>query len=254
MLIITVTVILAAFVGTLVSSNRPALGLDLQGGVSVVLFPVKGSDVSTLNTAVSIIRNRVDALGIAEPDVSRQGNTIVIDLPGAKNRTQALNVIGRTAELRFRLVQNVIPPSGVPNTTTTKPGATTTTKPGATTTTKPAATTTTAANATTTTKGNGAGVPGHTINTALAASHRPAQTATTTPATTPTPAPTTAKPATAATPTTTAPVNSAAGKTCKELQTPPSKDFSNQPVILPGRDQREGCYVLGPALLTGKSI
>src|SRR3954449_3725973 len=102
MLSLTVLIIVGTFIGTLLSSNRPELGLDLQGGVSVVLFPVKGSDVSTLDTAVDIIRNRVDALGIAEPDVSRQGNTIVIDLPGAKNRSQALNVIGRTAELRFR--------------------------------------------------------------------------------------------------------------------------------------------------------
>ena len=61
------------------------LGLDLQGGTSIVLAPVKGSDLSTLDTAVPIIRNRVDGLGIAEPDVSRQGNNIVIDLPGVKN-------------------------------------------------------------------------------------------------------------------------------------------------------------------------
>ena len=58
------------------------LGLDLQGGISIVLFPVKGSDLSALNTAVDVIRNRVDGLGIAEPDVQRQGNTIVVNLPG----------------------------------------------------------------------------------------------------------------------------------------------------------------------------
>jgi preprotein translocase subunit SecD len=59
MLTVTVVVIVGAFVGTLLSSNRPELGLDLQGGVSVVLFPVKGSDVSTLDTASEIIRNRL---------------------------------------------------------------------------------------------------------------------------------------------------------------------------------------------------
>src|SRR3954471_8355384 len=142
MLTITVVVIVGTFVGTLLSSNRPALGLDLQGGTSVVLFPVKGSDLSTLSTAVEIIRNRVDALGVAEPDVSRQGDTIVIDLPGAKDPRKVRNLIGRTAQLRFRLVQGVVPATGIPNTTTTKPGATTTTKPGATTTTKAGATTT----------------------------------------------------------------------------------------------------------------
>ena len=82
----TVVVITTAFVLTLVSGLRPLLGLDLQGGISVVLFPVEGSDTSTLDTAVDIIRNRVDALGVVEPEVTRQGDTIVIDLPGAEDR------------------------------------------------------------------------------------------------------------------------------------------------------------------------
>jgi preprotein translocase subunit SecD len=249
MLTVTVVVIIGTFVGTLLSSNRPALGLDLQGGVSVVLFPVKGSDTSTLNTAVDIIRNRVDALGIAEPDVSRQGNTIVIDLPGAKNRTQALRVIGKTAELRFRLVQQQLPPGVLnPPTTTAKPGATTTTKPGATTTTKPGATTTTKAPATTTStvQGSGAAVPGQTITTEPIAARRPVQQATTTaPAatTTPTTGPTTTS--------TTLKPNS----TCKDVVTPEGKNAANSPVILPDREpDKNGCWALGPALLTGKSV
>jgi preprotein translocase subunit SecD len=81
------------------------LGLDLQGGISIVLFPVKGSDLSALNTATDIIRNRVDGLGIAEPDVQRQGDTIVVNMPGVKDRTKAENLVGDTAELRFRAVQ-----------------------------------------------------------------------------------------------------------------------------------------------------
>ena len=102
LLSITLFLIFAAFFATLFGDQRPQLGLDLQGGVSVVLFPVKGSDLSTLNTAVQIITNRVDALGVAEPEVNRQGNTIVINLPGAKNRSQALALVGKTAELQFR--------------------------------------------------------------------------------------------------------------------------------------------------------
>ena len=89
MLIVTVVVIVGTFAATLMSDNRPVLGLDLQGGTSIVLAPVKGSDLSTLDTAVNIIRNRVDGLGIAEPDVQRQGNTIVVNLPGVKDRTKA---------------------------------------------------------------------------------------------------------------------------------------------------------------------
>ena len=105
----TVIVILGAFITTLVGSSRPVLGLDLQGGTSIVLAPVKGSDLSTLDTAVQIIRNRVDGLGIAEPNVSRQGDNIVIDLPGVKNAAEADQLVGKTAELRFREVLGSIP-------------------------------------------------------------------------------------------------------------------------------------------------
>src|SRR3954469_6555035 len=152
MLTLTVVVIVGWFTATILGDNRPALGLDLQGGLSVVLAPVKGSDLSTLDTAVDIIRNRVDGLGIAEPNVSRQGNNIVIDLPGVKNAAEADSLVGKTAELRFRPVLGTIPfsASQVPTTTTVK-GATTTTVKGATTTTVKGATTTTVKGATTTT-------------------------------------------------------------------------------------------------------
>ena len=110
MVLLTVFLITAWFLATLVGDSRPRLGLDLQGGISVVLFPVEGSDTSTLDTAVDVIRNRVDALGVVEPEVSRQGNTIVVDLPGAKNREQALKIIGQTAQLQFRLVCGAVAP------------------------------------------------------------------------------------------------------------------------------------------------
>src|SRR5438132_5213529 len=134
MLIATVVVIVGVFTATMISSSRPVLGLDLQGGISIVLFPVKGTDLSSLNTAVAVIRYRVDGLGIAEPDVQRQGSTIVVNLPGVKDRTKAEKIVGETAELRFRPVEYqgeqplIIPWTAVPaSTTTTKGGATTTT-------------------------------------------------------------------------------------------------------------------------------
>src|SRR5262245_35372332 len=125
LLSVTVVVIVGTFVYTLLGSSRPQLGLDLKGGISIVLFPVKGSDLSTLDTAADIIRSRVDALGIAEPDVNRQGGQIVIDLPGVKNRQQAENLVGETAELRFRQVENVLPWSNAstPSTSTPSTGA-----------------------------------------------------------------------------------------------------------------------------------
>ncbi|HZQ27098.1 MAG TPA: protein translocase subunit SecD [Acidimicrobiales bacterium] len=123
--------------GTLAAGNTPKLGLDLQGGLSVVLQPTRTVSSGVLKQAVAIIRSRVDALGVAEPDISTQGNSIVVQLPGVKNQKQALSIVGQTAELRFRPVLGTLPayspPSGT--TTTTAPGVTTTTAPGATTTT-----------------------------------------------------------------------------------------------------------------------
>jgi preprotein translocase subunit SecD len=97
---------------TLARGYSPELGLDLQGGVSVVLAPTGDATGEQLDQALSIIRERVDALGVAEPDITRQGDAIVVQLPGAKNRDRALELVGQTAELRFRAVlqQSQVPP------------------------------------------------------------------------------------------------------------------------------------------------
>jgi preprotein translocase subunit SecD len=256
MLILTVVVIVGVFFATLVSSSRPVLGLDLQGGISIVLFPVKGTDLSSLNTAVNVIRNRVDGLGIAEPDVQRQGNTIVVNLPGVKDRTKAESIVGETAELRFRAVQYqgqsplVIPWTAVPASTTTGTGSTTTgtgtstTGAGTSTTAGISATTTTGAN--TSTSGNAAG---QTINTSPIVARSAAGTSTTGGGTSTTKAGTaTTKPG--ASTTTTTP-----GETsCQALikSSPPDTDTAKQ-VVLPDR-KRTSCYVLGPVLVTGKSV
>src|SRR5438477_6873661 len=131
---IAIVIIPLALVVT--SNTTPQLGLDLQGGISVVLAPKAGTKVKsdTLGQAVNIIRNRVDSLGVAEPEVSRQGNNIIVDLPGVKDRGKALDIVGQTAELRFRpVLGNPLPPESSSATTTTTPaaGATTTTAAGA---------------------------------------------------------------------------------------------------------------------------
>ena len=139
-LIASVVLVVGAFGATLASGDEPVLGLDLQGGISVVLAPVGDFKPGSLDVSVDIIRNRVDSLGVAEPEISRQGNNIVVDLPGVKDRAKARRVVGRTAELRFRpVLAEVGPESGLPSTTTTTP----TTAPGATTTVPPTTTTTT---------------------------------------------------------------------------------------------------------------
>jgi preprotein translocase subunit SecD len=97
---------------TLIAGNQPLLGLDLQGGVSVVLQPTEPAEDEALEQAIAIIRNRVDALGVAEPEISRQGDNIVVDLPGVQEQQRALELVGQTAELRFRpVVLTLAPPT-----------------------------------------------------------------------------------------------------------------------------------------------
>jgi len=150
-LVFIVLVAFGALVATLATNTKPQLGLDLQGGASVVLQPPKGTDTKALDTAIEIIRSRVDALGVAEPDITRQGDTVLVELPGVKDQQRALDIVGETAELRFRPVLNIIAPEGATTTTTTAKATTTsTTAEGATTTTAKGATATTAKGATTT--------------------------------------------------------------------------------------------------------
>jgi len=103
---------------TLWSGDTPQLGLDLQGGASVVLQPKNKVPSRTLDQAITIIRSRVDALGVAEPDISRQGNSIIVQLPGVKNKDRALQIVGQTAQLYFRPVIQAVPPEGATPTTT----------------------------------------------------------------------------------------------------------------------------------------
>ena len=99
-------VVVGLLIGNLVTGQTPLLGLDLQGGVEVVLRPQDDSQATpeALEQSLEIVRNRVDALGVAEPDITLQGNTIVAQLPGVEDQQRAVELIGQTAELRFRPV------------------------------------------------------------------------------------------------------------------------------------------------------
>ena len=103
-----VSVAVAGVVYTLAAGNEPLLGLDLQGGASVVLEPTRVAEPEELDVAVEIIRNRVDGLGVAEPEISTQGNNILVQLPGVDEQQRALDLVGQTAELRFRPVLSVV--------------------------------------------------------------------------------------------------------------------------------------------------
>src|SRR6202012_3883586 len=81
-------------------------GLDLRGGLSVVYQPVSTTPVSdqTLQTVVNIMTERVDALGVAQPNISTQGGNVVVQIPGVSDPNTVLKTLGTTAQLYFRPV------------------------------------------------------------------------------------------------------------------------------------------------------
>jgi preprotein translocase subunit SecD len=146
-LIFIVLVAALALGAVLVTDTSPQLGLDLQGGVAVVLEPTEPASDESLDQAIEIIRNRVDGLGVAEPEIARQGDSIVVQLPGVDQQQRALDLVGATAELRFRPVLAQYPPEILDITASTEEGGSTTTTAadGSTTTTAASASTTTTA-------------------------------------------------------------------------------------------------------------
>ncbi len=124
-LVAFLAVVLLATGGTVAAGWKPQLGLDLQGGASVVLQPRNQVEPEILEQAISIIRSRVDALGVAEPEITRQGEAIIVALPGVQDTEKALAVVGQTAQLLFRPVTSDLPrePPADASTTTTAPPA-----------------------------------------------------------------------------------------------------------------------------------
>ncbi len=98
--------------GNIVREGRINLGLDLQGGMHLVLKVdtsklTKKEAEGAPERALEIIRNRVDQFGVKEVSIQRQGtDEIVIQLPGITDRDRALELIGKTALLEFRLVSS----------------------------------------------------------------------------------------------------------------------------------------------------
>jgi SecD/SecF fusion protein len=100
--------------GTIIQKGKINLGLDLQGGMHVVLRV----DMSKLTAderkdaverAMETIRKRIDQFGVGEMTISRQGkDNIIIQLPGVTDRERALEIIGKTAHLEFRLVSDSV--------------------------------------------------------------------------------------------------------------------------------------------------
>ena len=83
------------------------LGLDLQGGAQVVLQAVPDQDdavsAEDMNHLVEVMRNRVDAFGVTEPIIQRQGSDrLLVELAGVDEPERAIELLGRTARLEFR--------------------------------------------------------------------------------------------------------------------------------------------------------
>ena len=89
-LIGVVLIVATTLAANLATGNTPILGLDLQGGVSVILAPTEPASNDDLLVIRDLIRDELESRGIAEPDVRVQGDTIVVDLPGVRDQQEAL--------------------------------------------------------------------------------------------------------------------------------------------------------------------
>ncbi|MEU4998880.1 protein translocase subunit SecD [Streptomyces sp. NPDC021622] len=108
--------------GMFLSGNTtPRLGIDLAGGTSITLQaknePGQKNAINptNMNTAVSIINNRVNGLGVSEAEVQTQGEeNIIVNIPKGTNEKQAREQVGTTAQLYFRPVLTVAPGEPTP--------------------------------------------------------------------------------------------------------------------------------------------
>ncbi len=261
--------------------NEPLLGLDLRGGISVVLKPEGAIDDDRMAAAIAIMNQRVNSIGVAEPDIHREGDTIVVQLAGVKDPDKAIELVGQTAELRFRPVLSVLGPDTTTETQGTTPGST----PGTTPDTAPAGATPAPAAATDSTVAPAAVTPAAPTTTAAPSSTQQqgaglpegesaaGAVAAQTPTTVSDRPPPTVAPAAGASPTTSQQLSqeqiqqllaqqqaqggATAGTTANKPTTPADQDDALKTVVLPG-DPRTGSggqrYELGPAQLTGAAL
>ncbi|MFA4853786.1 MAG: protein translocase subunit SecD [Candidatus Omnitrophota bacterium] len=93
-------------------NKRINLGLDLQGGMHLLLkvdtSHLEGqAKLDACDRAVEVIRNRIDEFGVRETSIQKQGeDEIVVQLPGVTERERAIDIIGKTAMLEFKIVSN----------------------------------------------------------------------------------------------------------------------------------------------------
>ncbi|HZN42646.1 MAG TPA: protein translocase subunit SecD [Actinomycetota bacterium] len=86
-IVFVVLLVTASAIGFFRGALRPTLGLDLQGGASVILSAPEGTPDDVMQQALENIRNRVDAFGVGEPDIAVSGTTIEVQIPGSADAT-----------------------------------------------------------------------------------------------------------------------------------------------------------------------
>ena len=89
-----------------VQELSPKLGLDLQGGISVILTADEGTEQELIEQAVEIMRTRIEAFGdVQEPEIAISGeNSVLVQLPGVTDQEKAIEALGTTGLLTFRPV------------------------------------------------------------------------------------------------------------------------------------------------------
>lgn len=97
-------------------TQEPRLGLDLRGGVQMVVETQDSetveADAEATERTLEVLRGRVDALGVAEPTLVQSGdNRIIVELPDLDDPREAERVIGQTAQLSFHPVVDVAGPN-----------------------------------------------------------------------------------------------------------------------------------------------
>jgi SecD/SecF fusion protein len=118
--------LLVGAAGWMVVTQPARLGLDLRGGTQIVLeakdSPDRRVDGDTLARTLEVLRRRVDQLGVTEPTLQRSGDRrVIVELPGVYDPEEAVEVIGKTAQLTFHPVLGLAEPATEEPATTQPP-------------------------------------------------------------------------------------------------------------------------------------
>src|SRR3954447_15141692 len=118
LIILGVVIVLTALSLFVIATKTTTLGLDLSGGTELI-YKASGTvknpgtpDAEDMDNAISQIRDRVDTIGVAEPEISRIGSDeISVGLPNVENAGRAIDIVGSTAQLYlYDFNKLVIPP------------------------------------------------------------------------------------------------------------------------------------------------